>query len=330
MTLQSYADKASRLVGDDMTPAQAVADSVKGKGLNREKISRICTLLNLKLLERDKQSAYKEKRGRLWQSRWKTAKPQEVYDLLGMTMPDVPGRDKKSSAPRGSNLETWQLNDLLPRRNAPGTSTVVKLSEDIGRPDPALERQRQHEVDVLAVDDLQGMVYAAREAEKMAQVKIAGAEMGVDAARAALLEEITQTWKSSDLTLGEVLYAVKHSCPSNTAFVAIVSDVLERESIDPSAALGLTLTPDGDWDRELIKASQEPLRVRPEYITDALTGKIVLSRVSPLVKASTVFGEAVDGLRDMLRVRAILEETHGDWSRKAHAALFNRCDELGR
>jgi hypothetical protein len=250
--------------------------------------------------------------------------------MLGMTMQDVPGNIKESgyrdphAVTKLSSLTLReQLSGIL---SSPIQPPTIKLSSNIGVPDPVVTQREQHQQDVKVVSDLQDMIMAASDANQMAHVKIAAATLMVEATRAALLDEILQTSKEGGedgFTLGEALYAVKHSCPSQDAFVTIVSDVIEHERIDPKAAMGWSLTDEGEWNTGHIKQSQAHFDVRLHRLVDDMTGRVVLDQTSGLVKKSKAFGESVEELRNVIDVQKRLEAMHGEWSRQAHTALFS-------
>lgn len=320
MNIDSLAKTAQRAVGTDKSPSAAVADAVRGHGLNFEKISRVCTKVNIALLEKDKSKAYtKESGGRLWSQRWETAKPEVVAQMIGMSAPDTPLRRKQSAAQ--AQEQSW--NDLIPTRTSPAINVRAKQSAPV-----ALEHSGQYGQDIDKVLQLQDMVSSAREAYKLSLQKLSEAEMARDGADAYLQAVGLDALENEALSLGEVLTIVKQSCTNHNAVVRAADHWMRELNVDPNALLGHSVDEHGQLNDALIKASRAMMRVNTDALADGMTGQLIINPGHPLVKASRAAAACADEHEIALRTAAQLEKMVEDWSSSAHHVLFSPVSDI--
>jgi len=322
--LQGYADKAKKLVTGGTTPTSAVANVVRGLGLGREKISRVCTMLNRNLLELDKSQAYTKQSGQLWRNRWDTAKPEGVFSILGVGADDtttdpVRKASAASSEPGLSKTSAphMSLDQQLQRIIPPAVQIQIPMQKTSSGPSEGhLAEQRAREV--VEVHDL---LLKVSQAAHVADTHISAAQLGKEQARVDLEIQIDRGVKTTGLTLGEALYAVKMSCGDGDAFVEAFDDTLRRHEVDLDAVVGNVFQPNGLPDEARIKTSQAVLAVRADRVLDSLSGKVLLDAQSPLIKASKAWKRACDDLDNAQDARAYIVEKAQSWRGQAHAVF---------
>jgi len=315
--IQSYADSAYRLASSGKAPTKAVAEVVEGKGLGHEKISRICALLNKKMLERDKTSAYGTNSGRIWGSRWPTAKPNEVLELIGVNTFEKSSSD--INVPRRDDIKQPQSIKMSMARVQRQRRTVFPVNTKISstRNNPK-SGESNLSAEIWRVREMLGTV---EEALKISERRIDAAELSAGQATANLQIQIDKCLYDGSMSVGEVMAAVKMSCPHDAAFHDVFDYVLRTQDIDPEAALGLSLTPEGQKDEAKIKRSSLALSVQQEHIQDALTGSIILNKDAPLVKASRRCAESWLHRDDLYATKESLTKRLANWRNMIRSVL---------
>jgi hypothetical protein len=263
--------------GGKYTPPTAVVEAVRGKGLNFEKISRVCTLTNLALLERDKKH-HKASGGMVWQSRWPTAKPEDVMSALGGGIPVI--EEVKTSAPSlPSTMES--LRKLSGARSRQVREFAAPPRTKVSSPDD--------EVDEF---DLQNMVMDGVEAVDHAQTKLSGAGFWLEQARTDVVMHIRRSMEKQSHTLGEALLVVQSSC-TPAAFTEMFDSTLADFGIAPDDVLGQTLNEDGTKNVEKISRAKDLLKISQAAV-DAFFKAPVVNPDSPLAKASAEYSKAFE------------------------------------
>lgn len=313
--LQGMVDHAVKLVTSGYTPRDAVVQAVRGAGLSREGVQRICEGTNKSLLERDKASAYKSSQGRIWTNRWTTAKPDEVCLDLGIgvdpasatsIVDDAATQISKTSSPRPPSL-SQALSKISSPQILPDAPETPKTSATEGvRP-----------IDYDPVERIVDMLTRAKGAKDHAEKRVQSAAIGVATCEEVLVQRALDIEKKTDMTPGEVLWAIKNSGIDDGAYRQAFGRLCGEWGVDLDAVSGIKYTEEGRLDALAIKTSQAKLAVRGAFSSDPVAGGVRIDPQHPLTRAAREFGEAFEDLEVTKIALSSLQERVKQWSRQA-------------